>query len=310
MVLAVLESRCGIGFGPSDVYLNVAGGLRISEPAADLAVAAALVSAREDIPLPRDAVFFGEISLSGALRPAPQAEARLREAAKLGFAAAWAPPDARRGAANALDDSPGCGSRGIHGQVLRHDRALGEGTCTASHIVDGIVLAVIVVSAVLAYARGLVRECAVDRRLDRRGARRLLLRADGRAADARDPGAARHHRHRAASSAILAGFAVVFVVALILVSLFTPLLAGAVVRTRRSARSTRALGFLFGIVRGVLLVVIALVVYNTRLRRRRRRARMIDNSHSVSDLRRARGSGSPRCCRSTRRSGSPASTTG
>ena len=91
MVLAVLESRCGIGFGPSDVYLNVAGGLRISEPAADLAVAAALVSARQDIPLPRDAVVFGEISLSGALRPAPQAEARLREAAKLGFGEAWLP---------------------------------------------------------------------------------------------------------------------------------------------------------------------------------------------------------------------------
>jgi DNA repair protein RadA/Sms len=91
MVLAVLESRCGIAFGPSDVYLNVAGGLRISEPAADLAVAAALVSARADVPLPRDAVVFGEISLSGALRPAPQAEARLREAAKLGFAEAWLP---------------------------------------------------------------------------------------------------------------------------------------------------------------------------------------------------------------------------
>jgi DNA repair protein RadA/Sms len=91
MVLAVLESRLGIGFAGSDVYLNVAGGLRISEPAADLAVAAALVSARQDIPLPRDAVVFGEISLSGALRPAPQSEARLREAAKLGFTAAWTP---------------------------------------------------------------------------------------------------------------------------------------------------------------------------------------------------------------------------
>jgi DNA repair protein RadA/Sms len=90
-VLAVLESRCGIAFGPSDVYLNVAGGLRVSEPAADLAVAAALVSSRQDIALPRDAVIFGEISLSGALRPAPQAEARLREAAKLGFTAAWLP---------------------------------------------------------------------------------------------------------------------------------------------------------------------------------------------------------------------------
>ena len=91
MILAVLESRCGIGFAGSDVYLNVAGGLRISEPAADLAVAAALVSARQDIALPRDAVIFGEISLSGALRPAPQSEARLREAAKLGFTAAYTP---------------------------------------------------------------------------------------------------------------------------------------------------------------------------------------------------------------------------
>ena len=86
MLLAVLDARAGIGFAGSDVYLNVAGGLRITEPAADLAVAAALVSARQDIALPRDAVFFGEISLSGGLRPTVQAEARLREAAKLGFA--------------------------------------------------------------------------------------------------------------------------------------------------------------------------------------------------------------------------------
>jgi DNA repair protein RadA/Sms len=93
-VLAVLEARLGIGFAGRDVYLNVAGGLRIGEPAADLAVAAALVSAREDIALPADAVFFGEISLSGALRPVAQAEARLREAEKLGFAAAWTPPEA------------------------------------------------------------------------------------------------------------------------------------------------------------------------------------------------------------------------
>jgi DNA repair protein RadA/Sms len=93
-VLAVLEARLGIGFAGRDVYLNVAGGLRIGEPAADLAVAAALVSAREDVALPADAVFFGEISLSGALRPVAQAEARLREAEKLGFAAAWTPPEA------------------------------------------------------------------------------------------------------------------------------------------------------------------------------------------------------------------------
>ena len=94
-VLAVLESRCGIGFAGLDVYLNVAGGLRISEPAADLAVAAALVSARENIALAADAVVFGEISLSGALRPIAQGEARVREAAKLGFGQAYAPEGSR-----------------------------------------------------------------------------------------------------------------------------------------------------------------------------------------------------------------------
>jgi DNA repair protein RadA/Sms len=91
MILAVLEARCGIAFAGRDVYLNIAGGLRITEPAADLAVAAALVSARQDIATPRDTVIFGEVSLSGALRPIAQAEARLREAAKLGFRAAYAP---------------------------------------------------------------------------------------------------------------------------------------------------------------------------------------------------------------------------
>jgi len=91
MIIAVLEARCGIGFGNMDVYLNVAGGMRISEPAADLAVAAALISAREDKPLEKNTVVFGEISLSGALRPIAQAENRLKEAKKLGFSAAFAP---------------------------------------------------------------------------------------------------------------------------------------------------------------------------------------------------------------------------
>jgi DNA repair protein RadA/Sms len=95
MILAVLESRCGIGFAGLDVFLNVAGGLRLSEPAADLAVAAALVSARQNAPLPEDAVVFGEISLSGAVRPAPHVEARLREAAKLGFRQAFTPTGAK-----------------------------------------------------------------------------------------------------------------------------------------------------------------------------------------------------------------------
>ncbi|MBY6152378.1 DNA repair protein RadA [Vannielia litorea] len=88
MILAVLEARCGIPFAGMDVYLNVAGGLRVSEPAADLAVAAALLSAREDVALPPRMVVFGEISLTGALRPSSQTENRLKEAQKLGFSCA------------------------------------------------------------------------------------------------------------------------------------------------------------------------------------------------------------------------------
>jgi DNA repair protein RadA/Sms len=91
MILAVLEARCGIPFAGLDVYLNVAGGMKVTEPAADLAVAAALLSAREDAALPADTVVFGEISLSGALRPASQTENRLKEAQKLGFTNAIAP---------------------------------------------------------------------------------------------------------------------------------------------------------------------------------------------------------------------------
>ncbi|HJM93475.1 MAG: DNA repair protein RadA [Alphaproteobacteria bacterium] len=92
MVLAVLDARCGLGMAGHDVYLNVAGGLRINEPAADLAVAAALVSSLMEVPVPQEAVLFGEISLSGEVRPVAQAELRMKEAAKLGFACALAPP--------------------------------------------------------------------------------------------------------------------------------------------------------------------------------------------------------------------------
>jgi DNA repair protein RadA/Sms len=96
MILAVLESRAGLPFTGLDVYLNVAGGLRVSEPAADLAVAAALISAKEDAALPADCVLFGEISLSGALRPVAQTENRLKEAAKLGFKSAVTSVRAKR----------------------------------------------------------------------------------------------------------------------------------------------------------------------------------------------------------------------
>ena len=91
MVLAVLEAHCAVRLGGHDVYLNVAGGLRIQEPAADLAVAAALVSSLSGARLPPDAVFFGEVSLSGSVRPVAHASARMKEAAKLGFARAVGP---------------------------------------------------------------------------------------------------------------------------------------------------------------------------------------------------------------------------
>src|SRR5919108_4700123 len=95
MVLAVLEAHCGVKLSGHDVYLNVAGGLRIHEPAADLAAAAALVSSLTNAPLPTDAVYFGEISLSGAVRPVAQTPARLKEANKLGFGRAILPESAR-----------------------------------------------------------------------------------------------------------------------------------------------------------------------------------------------------------------------
>jgi DNA repair protein RadA/Sms len=91
MILAVLDARGGLGLSGHDVYLNVAGGLKIGEPAADLAAAAALISSFHGRALPKDSVFFGEISLSGDIRPAPQTELRLREAAKLGFSRAVVP---------------------------------------------------------------------------------------------------------------------------------------------------------------------------------------------------------------------------
>jgi len=91
MVLAVLDARAGLGLSGHDVYLNIAGGLEIGEPAADLAAAAALVSSFAGRSLARDCVYFGEISLSGDVRPAPQPELRLKEAAKLGFTTAVVP---------------------------------------------------------------------------------------------------------------------------------------------------------------------------------------------------------------------------
>ncbi len=97
MVLAVLEARCGVPLAGRDVYLNVAGGLKVQEPAADLAVAAALLSSLNDCPVPAETVIFGEIGLSGEVRPVSQMESRLKEGAKLGFGAAIMPRRRQRG---------------------------------------------------------------------------------------------------------------------------------------------------------------------------------------------------------------------
>ena len=97
MILAVLEARCGVTTATQDVYLNVAGGLRISEPAADLAVAAALVSSLTGTPVPAETVVFGEIGLSGEIRQVSQTDLRLREASKLGFARAILPQASGKG---------------------------------------------------------------------------------------------------------------------------------------------------------------------------------------------------------------------
>jgi DNA repair protein RadA/Sms len=102
MVLAVLEARCGMSFATAEVYLNVAGGYRLSDPAADLAVAAALVSALSERPVPQEAVVMGEIALSGEVRPVAHSGLRLKESSKLGFDRAWVPAGTEGGGSISL----------------------------------------------------------------------------------------------------------------------------------------------------------------------------------------------------------------
>jgi DNA repair protein RadA/Sms len=91
MLIAVLEARCGVRLAGHDVYLNVAGGLKLGDPAADLAAAAALLSSFTGRPAPEDTVYFGEVSLTGAVRAVGHMDQRLKEAAKLGFMRAVVP---------------------------------------------------------------------------------------------------------------------------------------------------------------------------------------------------------------------------
>jgi len=118
MILAVLEARCGLSLSSAEVYLNIAGGYKLSDPAADLAVAAALVSAFAERPVPADVIAFGEVALSGEVRAVAHGGLRLREAAKLGFGRAWTPAGVEGlGIASA-------GFRNLHALV---DHMLGRG---------------------------------------------------------------------------------------------------------------------------------------------------------------------------------------
>ena len=96
MIIAVLEARCGISFYGKDVYLNVAGGLKIAEPAADTAVALSLLSSLSNTPIPPNIIAFGEIGLSGEVRAAPLSNTRLKEAHKLGFKGALLPKQKKK----------------------------------------------------------------------------------------------------------------------------------------------------------------------------------------------------------------------
>jgi DNA repair protein RadA/Sms len=91
ILAALLERRLGLPMSSHDIFVNVAGGLRVTEPAADLGVVAALISAFRDRPLPHDAVFFGEVGLAGEVRSVSRPEARLAEARDLGFHRAFVP---------------------------------------------------------------------------------------------------------------------------------------------------------------------------------------------------------------------------
>jgi DNA repair protein RadA/Sms len=117
MLLAVLEARCRVSFAQHDVYLNVAGGLRITEPAADLAAAAALLSSLSGVALPPRHIYFGEISLSGAIRAAAHTVTRLKEGYKLGFERAVLP---------AAGDVDG-GAAGLRLERVAHLKHLADG---------------------------------------------------------------------------------------------------------------------------------------------------------------------------------------
>lgn len=118
MIVAVLETRCGVKLSSHDIFLNIAGGIRINEPAADMAVAAALISALSQVPLPAETIFFGEIGLAGEIRQVAQGDLRLKEAAKLGFTHGIVPKNKTKKTSKTIS--------GMRAQELDHVRDLAE----------------------------------------------------------------------------------------------------------------------------------------------------------------------------------------
>ncbi len=236
-------------------YLNVAGGMRVSEPAADLAVAAALLSAREDVAIPPDMVLFGEISLSGALTSRRTDRKSVERSDETWFHTGnraipvktgrgrWdgSAPDAR---------SDGVCRRNVRGGLTPQRRRTVLGAMEGFTLIDGVVALVIVLSAVLAYSRGLGARSAGDCRLDRGcGAGLCLCRAG--AALVKELPVVGNFLADSCELSIIAAFAAVFAIGLVIAALFSPLLSshGA---TLGSGRVDQGLGFLFGVVRGVL----------------------------------------------------------
>ncbi len=256
MILAVLDARAGVEINASDVYLNVAGGLKVGEPAADVAAAVALISSFNGQALPKDTVYFGEISLSGDVRPAPQAELRLKEAAKLGFSTAVVPKGMKLDSAGlklveVRDVGELMAIAGAAGRPLDRRGKL-EIMSLAFTYVDLLTVIIVIVSAIYAIYRGFIAET-------------LSIVAWAAAAFASlyfGPLVAPLLRGMIQTDWIadVAAYALVFVAVLIPIS-FASHRFSRTVQHSAAGPLDQALGFVFGIVRGLAIVGLAYLVF-------------------------------------------------
>ena len=293
-----------------DVYLNVAGGYRITEPAADLAVAAALVSSLTGLALPADCVYFGEISLSGAVRPVAHAHQRLKEAEKLGFGQAVLPCRQRTSCRAGSEPRPFQPAT-LTDLVVRiaGSQARTGGRLTASSGSCGG----------LGSRDGVRTTCRLRCLTEFSSASRWFRQcwpwcAASRARSCRSPPGWRRRRRPSSSIrraalrcspisttskiAMAAAAGVVFVVALIVVTLITMKIADFIIDSRVGALD-RTLGFLYGAARGILVVAVGAAVLQ--LAGRRQPAGM-DHRRQVAAAARNRSAPSSRaCCRTIRK---------